>query len=119
VPAFVVLEVDGLEEEQALDSPGDLRLTWVHRTLGPGQEPELALSAVRALDLPAGAGQAFVHGEATAVRTLRRHLLVERGLPAEALSASGYWKLRRSEEGWREDKAEWRRLADADVTSGV
>lgn len=119
VPTFVVLEVDGPAEEQPLDSPADLRLTWLHRTRPPGEEPELALSAVRALELPDGIGQAFVHGEATAVRSVRRHLLIERGLPTEAVSASGYWKLRRNEEGWREDKAEWRRLADADVTSSV
>jgi hypothetical protein len=49
------------------------------------------------------------------VRSLRRHLLVERALPAASLSASGYWKLRRTEEGWREDKAEWQRLATADA----
>ena len=31
------------------------------------------------------------------------------------MSASGYWKLKRTEEGWREDKAEWNRLAEQDV----
>ena len=49
------------------------------------------------------------------MRAVRRHLLVDRGLEPASLSVSGYWKLRRTEEGWREDKAEWRRLADADV----
>jgi NADPH-dependent ferric siderophore reductase len=115
VPVFVVIEIDGPAEEQPLDSPGDLHLSWVLRSRPPGEEPELALSAVRALDLPEGRGQAFVHGEASAVRAVRRHLLVDRGLPAEGLSASGYWKLQRTEEGWREDKAEWQRLAAADL----
>ena len=117
VPAFVVLEVDGPAEEQPLPDPGDLRLRWVHRTRPPGEEPELARDAVAALELPAGRGQAFVHGEASAVRAVRRHLLVDRGLPAEGLSVSGYWKLRRTEEGWREDKAEWQRQAAADVAA--
>ena len=31
----------------------------------------------------------------------------------EAISVSGYWKQTRTEEGWREDKAEWNRLAEA------
>jgi NADPH-dependent ferric siderophore reductase len=115
VPVFVVAEVDGPGEQQPLPTDADLRLTWVHRTRPPGEEPELAAEAVRALTLPSGAGQAFVHGEAGAVRAVRRHLLLERSLPAERLSASGYWKLRRTEEGWREDKAEWQRLAAADA----
>ena len=48
---------------------------------------------------------------------LRRHLLVDRGLPREALSISGYWKRTRTEEGWREDKAEWNRLVEQDATA--
>jgi NADPH-dependent ferric siderophore reductase len=115
VPVFVVAEVDGPGERQPLPTDADLRLTWVHRTRPPGEEPELAAEAVRALTLPPGTGHAFVHGEASAVRAVRRHLLLERSLPAERLSVSGYWKLRRTEEGWREDKAEWQRLAAADA----
>ena len=42
--------------------------------------------------------QAFVHGEASAVRAVRRHLLAEREVPREALSASGYWKRARTDE---------------------
>jgi NADPH-dependent ferric siderophore reductase len=87
----------------------------VHRTRAPGEEPELAAAAVAALQLPRGRGHGFVHGEASAVRNVRRHLLGERGLPAADLSVSGYWKLRRTEEGWREDKAEWQRQVAADV----
>ena len=67
------------------------------------------------LDFPAGSVHAFVHGEATAVREIRRHLLVDRGLAREALSISGYWKRTRTEEGWREDKAEWNRLVEKDA----
>jgi NADPH-dependent ferric siderophore reductase len=111
VPVHVLIEVDGPEEEQPLGTPGDLRLTWLHRN---GDEDALA-GAVRALDFPAGAVHAFVHGEASAVRAIRRHLLVERGLPREALSISGYWKRSRTEEGWREDKAEWNRLVERDA----
>lgn len=115
-PVFAVIEVDGPEEEQSLFTEGALTLRWLHRTREPGAEPDLLVDAVRALELPGGVGQAFVHGEATSVRTLRRHLLVERGLAGDALSASGYWKRQRTDEGWREDKAEWLRLAAADVS---
>jgi NADPH-dependent ferric siderophore reductase len=114
-PTIVVLEVDGPQERQPLSSTGDLQLHWLDRSRPPGEEPELAAGAVEGLTLPAGRGDAFVHGEASSVRAVRRHLLADRGLPGESLSVSGYWKLRRTEEGWREDKAEWQRLAAADV----
>jgi hypothetical protein len=38
-----------------------------------------------------------------------------RAVPREALSVSGYWKRMRTEEGWREDKADWNRQAEQDV----
>jgi NADPH-dependent ferric siderophore reductase len=115
VPAYVVIEVDDPREEQVLATPGDLRLTWLHRTAPPGEEPELLAGAVEALELPPGRGHAFVHGEASSVRALRRHLIADRGLDPDAMSISGYWKLKRDEEGWRDEKAEWNRLVAADV----
>jgi len=115
IPVHVAIEVDGEPERQPLDTPGDLRLVWLHRTAPPGEEPDLLADHVRALELPAGRGHAFVHGEASSVRALRKHLIAERGLDPQALSISGYWKLKRTEEGWREEKAEWARLAEADL----
>jgi NADPH-dependent ferric siderophore reductase len=119
VPAFVVVEVDGPEHRQALESPGDLTVVWLDRRSGPGEDPSLQLDAVKALKLPDGRGHAFVHGEATTVRLLRRHLLLDRGLPTDRLSASGYWKLRRTDEEWRAEKREWMALAEADVAEGT
>ena len=113
VPAFVVVEIDGPEDEIALATPGDLRLLWV-----PGGDGAL-LGAVRALELPGGGGQCFVHGEAAAVRAVRRHLLVERGVDPGALSVSGYWKRKRTEEEWRGDKAEWRRQTERDTAGAA
>jgi hypothetical protein len=49
------------------------------------------------------------------VRAVRRHLLVDRALPRQALSISGYSKRTRTEEGWREEKAEWNRQVEDDV----
>jgi NADPH-dependent ferric siderophore reductase len=115
VPVFAVLEVDGSEHEQPLASPGDLQVSWVHRAGGPGEDPELLLRTVSSLALPEGRGQAFVHGEASAVRLVRRHLLLERGLEIDAMSVSGYWKLRRTDEEWRAEKPDWKRQADADL----
>jgi NADPH-dependent ferric siderophore reductase len=117
-PVHVLLEVEGPEEEQPLSTPGELHLTWLHRrAAGAADGTEPLAEAVAALEFPEGAVQAFVHGEASAVRAVRRHLLVDRGLPREALSISGYWKRTRTEEGWREDKAGWNREVEEDVAA--
>jgi NADPH-dependent ferric siderophore reductase len=92
----------------------DLRLLWLHRTLGPGEESDLQLQAVRALDLPEGRGQAFVHGEVEVVLRVRRHLLQQRGIHRDDLSATGYWKLRRTDEQWRAEKRDRITQAEAD-----
>jgi len=112
VRVHVLVEVDGPADEVPLETPGDLHLTWLHRR---ADDEDLLARAVRELDFPGGTVHAFVHGEAASVRAIRRHLLVDRGLPREALSISGYWKRDRTEEGWREDKAEWNRLVEADA----
>jgi NADPH-dependent ferric siderophore reductase len=116
-PVQVVIEVDDPAEEQPLETPGDLDLVWVHRSAAPGEEPELLADALRELEVLPGRGQVFVHGEASSVRAVRRYLATERNVDPQAMSASGYWKLKRTEEGWREDKAEWQRLAEADLAA--
>jgi NADPH-dependent ferric siderophore reductase len=107
-PVDVIVQVADVDDELELTTPGDLRLTWLH-----GDGDDVLAEAVRELELPEGT-DAFVHGEASSVRALRRHLIVERGIPRGALSVSGYWKRSRTEEGWREDKPEWNRLVEAD-----
>ncbi|HSS59491.1 MAG TPA: siderophore-interacting protein [Solirubrobacteraceae bacterium] len=111
VPVEVVVELDDDADRQPLTSPGRLRVTWLR---SDGSDRVL-LDAVRALEFPEGQVHAFVHGEASAVRAVRKHLVVDRGVPLEALSASGYWKRTRTDEEWRADKAEWNRLAEQDV----
>jgi NADPH-dependent ferric siderophore reductase len=119
VPVRAVIEVSGPEHHQPLDCPGNLEVLWLHRGSDAGNDHAPMLQAVRGLSLPEGRGHAFVHGEATAVRAVRRHLLLERGLPVEALSASGYWKRRRTDEQWRAEKREWMANADADLARAI
>ncbi|MFV0130744.1 siderophore-interacting protein [Streptomyces sp. HMX112] len=101
--AFV--EVEGAEEEQTIAAPAGVEVHWLHRAGRPVGEALLA--AVRELDFPAGEMQAFVHGEAGFVKELRRHLRLERQVPRERLSISGYWRLGQSDEAWRAVKREW------------
>jgi NADPH-dependent ferric siderophore reductase len=111
-PVHVFLQVHGPEEEVALDSPGDLTVHWLH-----GDADEGLAEALAALEFPPGRVHAFVHGEATSVRLVRRHLVVDRAVPAEHLSASGYWKRTLTDEGWREAKADWNAQVAADAAT--
>jgi NADPH-dependent ferric siderophore reductase len=115
VPVHVLLEVEGPDDHLSLDSPGEVKLRWLHQTRLRPADQLLVLDALRELEFPDGRLQAFVHGEASTVRAVRRHLLIDRGVPKDALSVSGYWKRDRDEEGWRADKAEWNRQAEADA----
>lgn len=112
VPVHVILEVEDAAEELPLPGSADVHVTWLHRD---GAIGERLLPAVAALDFPEGTPQVFVHGEANAVRALRKHLLVDRALPREALSISGYWKQTLTEDGWQASKAEWNREVEQDV----
>ncbi|GAA1415898.1 siderophore-interacting protein [Streptomyces thermospinosisporus] len=106
--AFV--EIEGPEEEQKIDS--DAEITWLHRAGRPVGAALLA--AVRALDWPDGRVHAFVHGEAHFVKELRRLLRVEKQIPREDLSISGYWRLGHNEDGWQASKPEWNARIEAE-----
>jgi NADPH-dependent ferric siderophore reductase len=106
-----LIELAGPDEQQPLPSPGAVELTWLHRDT-PGYRPgDSFVEAVRALTLPAGVVQAFVHGELGAMRDLRRHFVHERGIPADRLSLSGYWRRGKDEDGFQAEKAEDARRA--------
>ncbi|MFI5755809.1 siderophore-interacting protein [Streptomyces sp. NPDC051569] len=115
VHAFV--EVPGPEEEQKIAAPDGVGITWLHR----GDRPvgEALVAAVRALDFPAGDVHAFVHGEAGFVKELRRHLRVERNIPRERLSISGYWRLGQTDEAWRAVKREWNERVEREQESAA
>ncbi|NJP34692.1 siderophore-interacting protein [Micromonospora thermarum] len=114
-PAHVFVEVDGPADEQPMPSPGAVRLTWLHR----GDRPvgELLVAAVRSLRFPPGDVHAFVHGEATFVKELRRLLRVERGIPRDRLSISGYWRRGMDDEGWRASKPDWNRQVEVEEST--
>ncbi|MBC3194817.1 siderophore-interacting protein [Pseudonocardia sp. C8] len=117
-PAVAVLQVDGTGDELKLPGEAELTVRWLHRSEAGGDPDGQLPGAVRALDFRPGRVHAFVHGEAIAVRELRRHLLRERGIPKDDLSISGYWRRGRDEEGFREFKAEERAREDAGQEAG-
>ena len=114
---YVVVEVESSAGEVPLDCPGELHITWVHRLGAPRPAESLLVDAVSALTLPEGAAavSAFVHGEAAAVRAVRRHLLETGRVDRDHLSASPYWRRGHTDEEWRTVKAAWQRDVELDV----
>ncbi|WP_078966327.1 siderophore-interacting protein [Streptomyces sp. WM6378] len=92
--AVAYIEVNGPQDELALESPGELTVHWLHRApLRPGTG-EVLVRAVRAAEFPPGSAHAWLAGEAGAVRAVRRQLVAERGLPKRSVSFAGYWRHR-------------------------
>ncbi len=85
--AVVFLEVADAAEEQPL--PGDVH--WLHRD--GAEHGSRLLEAVRGARLPRGSA-AWLAGEASTVRALRRHLVAERGFSKADVEFTGYWRRR-------------------------
>ncbi|MFC7923515.1 siderophore-interacting protein [Streptomyces cinereoruber] len=113
--AHTFVEIADAAEEQKLEAAAGIDVTWLHR----GDRPvgEALVEAVRTLDFPAGDVHAFVHGEAGFVKELRRHLRLDREVPRERLSISGYWRLGKSDEAWRAIKREWNEQVEREQES--
>ncbi|MGW4158921.1 siderophore-interacting protein [Streptomyces sp. NPDC004788] len=109
------LEVADASEEQKFATAAGVEVTWLHR----GSRPvgEALIDAVRGLDFPAGDVHVFVHGEAGFVKELRRHLRIDREVPRERLSISGYWRLGKTDEAWRAIKREWNEQVEREQES--
>lgn len=110
VHAFV--EIDGPADELKVATPDGIVPIWLHR----GDRPvgEALVEAVTSMEFPSTDVHAFVHGEAGFVKDLRRHLRMERGVPRERLSISGYWRLGETDEGWRAIKRDWNASVEAE-----
>ncbi len=110
------LEVAGPDDELDLAAPAGLDITWVHRGGGANEVGDDSsgdnaplIAAVRNADWLDGEPQVFIHGEAQAVmKNLRGYIRKDRGVSAANASISGYWRRGRTEEGFREWKAELR-----------
>lgn len=114
---YAFIEVAGPDDELPLHKPEGIELTWLHRgTQPPG---EVLAASVRNAPWRDGQVQVFIHGEAKAVmHDLRRYVRRERGVSAEwASSISGYWRRGRTEEGFREWKAELNKQESAAAAS--
>ncbi|MBE7323440.1 siderophore-interacting protein [Nocardioides sp. Y6] len=107
--ARVVVEVSGPDDVLPLPQGPRMEVSWALRAEGGSLD-----EAVRAVEWLPGRVHVFVHGEAGAVmHGIRPYVLKERGVPRADASISGYWRRGRSEEGFREWKAELSRAEGA------
>ena len=91
-PATVILEVPGPGDRQELAAQADLRVIWLHRDGRPDGDPSALVGALAEVTLPAGAGHAYLAGEARLVLALRE-ALTARGLTEDQVSPKAYWGL--------------------------
>jgi NADPH-dependent ferric siderophore reductase len=90
---LLVAEVADEADDLEFDTRAELTPLWRHRAEGHDGFGMLAAQAVRELTLPEGRGAFWVGLEAAAMRTVRRHLLNDRGVDRQQLYTRGYWKL--------------------------
>jgi NADPH-dependent ferric siderophore reductase len=87
VHATVFVEVPDTADIRDLPTPGGATITWV--------TPDTGLSLFETLkcaDLPFDADFAWVAGESSMIKSVRRHLVNAIGMPKAAISFQGYWK---------------------------
>lgn len=96
--ATAVIEVIDAAEEQDLPSRGEVTVRWVHRGGPAAGRPEPLLEALRVVEIPDGPVFAWVAGESSLVRAVRRHLVWERGLTKKTVAFCGYWRLHLSQD---------------------
>lgn len=98
VRAFI--EVPSPDDIQQLPTAAQAELNWIVRYRTPPGSG-LLVDAVRAARLPAGIPYAWVAGESSMVRAVRRHLVGDRGLDKRRITFSGYWRCGASEDALR------------------
>lgn len=111
----VFIEVAGPDDEVPLKKPDGVEVRWIYRGGRADLVPEdqagdhaPLIAAVKETPWLPGQVQVFIHGEAqTVMHNLRPYIRKERGVPAKwASSISGYWRRGRTEETFRQWKAE-------------
>jgi NADPH-dependent ferric siderophore reductase len=114
------IEVSGPDDELPVTAPDGVEVRWVYRGGRADLVPEdqagdnaPLVAAVKESPWLPGQVQVFIHGEAQAVmHNLRTYVRKERGVAAKWASISGYWRRGRTEETFRQWKAE---LANAEA----
>ncbi|GAA3666420.1 NADPH-dependent ferric siderophore reductase [Yimella lutea] len=115
--AKVFVEVRDVDSHIPMPAGEGVEIAWVHREeerLGHGHS---LAAAVRRADWPDGEVHAFVHGNADMIKDLRKYLFIERGLPRDQVSISGYWRTGEDENAWQAGKREFVEQLEAEESA--
>lgn len=115
--ALVFAVVDSPAHEIDFPSQAEVVVHWIHRETSA--EPEALAETIARATFPNGAFDVFVHGEAEEVRSVRRHLVAQRGVDPDTASISPYWRRQHSDEDWRRVKRDWMAEQSADDQTPV
>ncbi|WP_329457785.1 siderophore-interacting protein [Streptomyces sp. NBC_01497] len=106
LPADVWIDVPRTADRRPLMTPADARIAWLAGDAAPGAaRGERALEAVRAAARRGTRPYAWLAGEASAVKALRRLLVGERGVDRRNVMFAGYWRTGACEEDLRAQRA--------------
>lgn len=101
----VFIEVADIAEEQRLDAPAGVSVTWLHRNGAAPGATTLLTDAVRQAAWPSeGVIFGWVAGEADAVVAIRAHLRDQRRLTRAQIDAVPYWKMGANEEAYHDER---------------
>jgi NADPH-dependent ferric siderophore reductase len=83
--------IEVAHQDDRLPLPRTDELSWRFRGDVSAAASAGLVSAVRALDLPAGPGAAYLAGEARTCQAIRAHLVTERGWPRRSVLVKPFW----------------------------
>uniref|UniRef100_UPI0013D8D86F SIP domain-containing protein n=2 Tax=Pseudomonadota TaxID=1224 RepID=UPI0013D8D86F len=66
-------------------------IVWVHRNGAEAGNNDLLLRTIESLTLPEGDCYAFIACESSISKSIRTHLVEQRGFNGEWVKAAGYW----------------------------
>jgi NADPH-dependent ferric siderophore reductase len=92
----VVIEVPDADHQQPLPTGPHIEVTWIHG--GNGHGPSRLHEVVRSAPTPGPeSGYIWVAGEAACLRSVRKYLRHELGLPTDRYKVVGYWTFKAEE----------------------
>lgn len=103
---FVFIEVADEADVLELVAPEGIEVTWLFRGETAAGTSTILVDAVRAAEWLPGRVQVFVHGERSAMKSLRPYFTDERGIDRSQLSLSPYWAYGRREDRFQAEKRE-------------
>jgi NADPH-dependent ferric siderophore reductase len=96
--ATLVIEVPDPDDEQDVLGSAAIRVSWLHRLDARAGDPALLTAEAAEIELPPGAGHAYLFAEASVVLRLRE-TLANRGIVADQVSPKAYWGRGRANAG--------------------